>query len=181
MRVLPSLDGGASEHTPRVRPESGPKRVYIRNSDLERWGYTSTCNRCMLMREGKSAAGKALTDACRTRIEEAMKEAKDDRLAAAERRQTAVEVGRDYRLTAAASAAAQEAISDWVIEFGSDTEIEFVGARQRTTPNTQFGGSSSSNVPLPRSTQAGAPAAAHGGRGGETRGQKRHGSRLRTA
>jgi hypothetical protein len=64
MQVLPPLPEGERAEQPRVRPEVGPRRVYSRHADLEKRGYTSNCQRCMLMREGKSAAGKAHTEAC---------------------------------------------------------------------------------------------------------------------
>ena len=50
----------------------GPKQVYIRDSDLEQYGYTANCRRCALMREGQPARGVRHTVACRTRVEAAM-------------------------------------------------------------------------------------------------------------
>jgi hypothetical protein len=57
MRVLPPLEGGPPEQQTRARAEPGPKRVYIRHSDLERWGHISNCHRCLLMREGRPFSG----------------------------------------------------------------------------------------------------------------------------
>merc|ERR1712122_330731 len=55
----------------------GPKQVYIRDSDLERYGYTVGCRRCTLMRDGHPARGIRHTQACRTRVEAAMEGAGD--------------------------------------------------------------------------------------------------------
>jgi hypothetical protein len=41
MRVLPPLEGAAAGAPPRARDEPAPKRVYIRSTDLDKWGYTS--------------------------------------------------------------------------------------------------------------------------------------------
>jgi hypothetical protein len=41
MQVLPPLGDTAAGSPASVRPEVGPKRVYIRHEDFEKWGHTS--------------------------------------------------------------------------------------------------------------------------------------------
>ena len=74
----PALDGPSARE--------GPKHVYIRDTDLEKFGCTSGCRRCGLMRENRPARGIRHTPACRARIEEAMRGAGDDRLRRADLR-----------------------------------------------------------------------------------------------
>jgi hypothetical protein len=95
MRVLPPLappvaaqgaaEPGAAEPEVRV-PEYNPRSVYINFGDLERHGFTAGCRRCILMREGRRAQGVKHLDACRNRVEQAMRDAGDVRLDRAERR-----------------------------------------------------------------------------------------------
>ena len=59
------------------------KSVYIRNEDLEKYGYTASCGKCQKTRLGRPARGMAHTSACRARIELAMSEADDPRWNAA--------------------------------------------------------------------------------------------------
>ena len=59
------------------------KIVYIRNEDLEKYGYTASCGKCQKTRLGRPALGMAHTSACRARIELAMSEADDPRWNAA--------------------------------------------------------------------------------------------------
>ena len=59
------------------------KSVYIRNEELQRWGYTASCGKCQKMRVGLPTRGMAHTSACRARIELAMAEADDPRWNAA--------------------------------------------------------------------------------------------------
>jgi hypothetical protein len=89
-RVLPPLAPpvaaqGAEEPEVRV-PEYNPYRVFIRQEDLERHGFTAGCRRCILMREGRNAHGVRHEPACRTRVEQALRDAGDGRLERAERR-----------------------------------------------------------------------------------------------
>ncbi len=49
-------------------------------------GYTANCRRCLQLRAGRPAAGKAHTPECRARLEAAMAEAGDARSEAAETR-----------------------------------------------------------------------------------------------
>ena len=65
-----------------------PRRVYIKPEDLEKWGYTAGCRRCQKMRDNASAHGINHTTACRKRIEQALLNAGDARMAIAEERIT---------------------------------------------------------------------------------------------
>ena len=82
---VPEVLPPRGEPLPRPVPDGpsareGPKQVYIRDVDLERYGYTVGCRRCSLMREGQPARGIRHIPACRARIEEAMIEVGDERL-----------------------------------------------------------------------------------------------------
>jgi hypothetical protein len=87
--VLPALpvDPAAAPPAP-AEIEYRPRRVFIRKEDLERWGYTAGCRRCVLTREGNQAQGINHKPECRTRIELAMQDAGDERLTRAEGRRT---------------------------------------------------------------------------------------------
>ena len=52
----------------KEKDENAPKSFYIQRDDLERFGYTAGCRRCVLTREGKSAHGIRHTAVCRERI-----------------------------------------------------------------------------------------------------------------
>ena len=82
--VLPPLPAG--ERAPAHVPDEvrrAVKSVYIRNEDLEKYGYTASCGKCQKTRLGRPARGMAHTSACRARIELAMSEADDPRWNAA--------------------------------------------------------------------------------------------------
>ena len=82
--VLPPLPAG--ERIPARVPDEANraiKSVYIRNVDLAKYGYTAGCGRCEKMRLGKSVHGTSHNPACRARIELAMAESGDPRLATA--------------------------------------------------------------------------------------------------
>ena len=68
-------------------PEYNPRRVFIKLSDLELHGFTAGCRRCGLMRNGQAALGVNHLDACRLRVEQAMRDADHPRLERAEGRQ----------------------------------------------------------------------------------------------
>ena len=86
--VLPPREEPLSRPAPEgPDPREGPKQVYIRDLDLERYGYTVGCRRCGLMREGRPARGIRHALACRARVEEAMRAAGDARLQQARQRQ----------------------------------------------------------------------------------------------
>ena len=79
LQPLPRPEGAAE---PAVRPDLGvPRRVYIRKEDLERHGYTASCRRCRLMREGGRGAGIAHHEGCRERLERATRASGDVRVA----------------------------------------------------------------------------------------------------
>jgi hypothetical protein len=91
LRVLPPLAppaAGAGVEVPEVAdaPEYNPHRVFIKLADLERHGFTAGCRRCILMREGRRAQGVKHQDACRDRVEQALRDAGDPRLDRAEAR-----------------------------------------------------------------------------------------------
>jgi hypothetical protein len=91
LRVLPPLAppaAGAGRNVPEVAaaPEYNPYRVFIKLTDLERHGFTAGCRRCILMREGRRAHGIKHQDACRDRVEQALRDAGDPRLDRAEAR-----------------------------------------------------------------------------------------------
>ena len=87
--VLPPRPEGPARPPalPGPNAREGPKEVYIRPADLERYGYTAGCRRCTLMRDGQPARGVRHTVACRSRVEAAMADAGDERLQQARDRQ----------------------------------------------------------------------------------------------
>ena len=86
--VLPPLPDVETAARVPVQPELSPSIVYIRHADLEKWGYTSHCRRCMQMRRGYKAAGVPHTAAFRDQIKRSMADVGDPRLAHAEERLT---------------------------------------------------------------------------------------------
>ena len=59
---------GQAERLPTYR------RMYIRQSDLERIGYTGGCEACAAIREGRERQGINRNEVCRKRVQEALKE-----------------------------------------------------------------------------------------------------------
>ncbi|CAE6933232.1 RE2 [Symbiodinium sp. CCMP2592] len=58
-----------------VKPEVAPfRRTYIRQSDLDKFGYTAGCEACSAIREGRRRTGINHTEHCRSRIMEALKD-----------------------------------------------------------------------------------------------------------
>ena len=89
VRVLPPLP--ADERAPKpIRDEArrAVKSVYIRDEDLARWGYTSSCGKCQKMWRGLPTRGMKHTTNCRNRIESAMAGENDPRWQAATARIT---------------------------------------------------------------------------------------------
>ncbi len=90
LRVLPPLAGpaaAAAAEEPEVRePEYNPHRIFIKQADLERFGFTAGCRRCTLMRSGLKAQGVKHGDECRLRVEQCLRDAGDTRVDRAERR-----------------------------------------------------------------------------------------------
>jgi hypothetical protein len=72
---------------PPPTPAYQPRRLYIRKEDLDQFGYTANCRRCILMRNGEAGRGVAHHEECRRRVEEAMRAAGHTRLQEAEERQ----------------------------------------------------------------------------------------------
>ncbi len=107
--VLPPLAPPAAAGGPvpeEVREISyNPHRVHIQMADLELHGFTAGCRRCALMRNSLPALGVKHLDACRTRVEQAMRNAAHPRLQRAEGR-AQDEVERRGHAAAAAAAAA---------------------------------------------------------------------------
>jgi hypothetical protein len=92
LRVLPPLapplaaEPAAAAEEVR-EPEYKPRRVFIKLSDLELHGFTAGCRRCGLMRNGLPALGVKHIEACRLRLEQAMRDVDNPRLRSAEGRQ----------------------------------------------------------------------------------------------
>ncbi len=88
LRVLPPLAApaaAAAAEVPEVRePEYNPRRIFIKQADLERFGFTAQCRRCQLMRAERKAQGIKHSDECRLRVEQCLRDAGDPRLSAAE-------------------------------------------------------------------------------------------------
>jgi hypothetical protein len=77
LRVLPPLAAPAAARAavaPEVQaePEYNPRRIFIKQADLERFGYTAGCRRCILMRGGRAAQGVKHGDECRLRVPQAL-------------------------------------------------------------------------------------------------------------
>ena len=64
----PPPQPGQAERLPTYR------RMYIRQSDLERIGYTGGCEACATIREGRERRGINHNEVCRKRVQEALKE-----------------------------------------------------------------------------------------------------------
>ena len=107
--VLPPRPEGPAAPAEPAGPNlgMGANRVYARDVDLKRYGYTAACRRCARMREGRPARGVRHTPACRARIEAAMQEAGDVRLAEAQLRQSEELARRTEAAEAAAEAVAR--------------------------------------------------------------------------
>ena len=54
---------GPAEAVDRGRPYA-PRAVYLRPDDFQKYGYTSNCRRCKLMREGRSTKGTLHAPVC---------------------------------------------------------------------------------------------------------------------
>jgi hypothetical protein len=112
VQVLPPLAPPAAAQGPAAEEvreiEYNPHRVHIKMSDLELHGFTAGCRRCGLMRNGLPALGVKHLDACRLRVEQAMRDVAHPRLQRAEGR-AQDEVERRAHAGAAAATAAGEA------------------------------------------------------------------------
>ncbi len=83
----PAAAQGAEDPDEVREPEYNPHRVFIKLGDLELHGFTAGCRRCTLMRNGHKSQGVKHHDACRLRVEQAMRDAANPRLQRAEDRQ----------------------------------------------------------------------------------------------
>ena len=92
--VLQPLPRPAGPPAVRDELEYRARGVYIRQEDLDTYGYTANCRRCRLMREGATGRGINHRPECRARIEKAMEEADDPRLREAALRLQPAEDGR---------------------------------------------------------------------------------------
>ena len=63
-----------------------PNRVFIEDADLQTYGYTAGCPRCMHMRAGLACRGVKHREHCRKRIEQHLRDANDPRIVAADQR-----------------------------------------------------------------------------------------------
>ena len=87
--VEPELpDEPAKEAVPAERSEA-PRRVYLRQTDLDKHGYTASCPACDLIRAGVSREGVHHTEFCRARLVEKLEETTEGRkrLEAAKRKE----------------------------------------------------------------------------------------------
>ena len=75
-------DPNAAPAAPLERPYM-QRNVYIEPADLAKYGYTSGCRRCAMMRQGRSIAGISHTSVCLDRILKALAETGDSRVQAA--------------------------------------------------------------------------------------------------
>ncbi len=116
LRVLPPLappaaaQGAAVEEEVLDEPEYNPRRVFIKLADLELHGFTAGCRRCALMRNGQKSQGVKHLDACRLRVEQAMRDVDHPRLQRAEGRQLG-ELERRAAARADEAAAAPPAVA----------------------------------------------------------------------
>ena len=86
-----------------------PRRVFTHRADLEQFGYTAGCRRCMLTREGSRAQGIPHKPECRARIEQALRDTGDPRVGRVEDRFAAVAAAAAGPVDPAAAQAAPAA------------------------------------------------------------------------
>jgi hypothetical protein len=157
--VLPPLappaaaQGAAAEEV--REPEYNPHRVHIRLADLERHGFTAGCRRCGLMRNGLPALGVKHLDACRLRVEQAMRDAEHPRLLRAEGRQLgerdrraaaqAVEAQPAALPAAPAAPAAPREVPAWRLELESRGARARAAAPEAEAPATPDAGDNDMN------------------------------------
>jgi hypothetical protein len=139
LRVLPPLAQpaaarGAEEQEEVQEPEYNPHRVFIKLEDLELHGFTAGCRRCNLMRNGLKSQGVKHLNACRLRVEQAMRDAANPRLQRAEDRQLG-ELERRAAAAPPAAAAAPPAAAPPRAEVPAwRLELENRGARMAAPP-----------------------------------------------
>ena len=79
-------EGAQVEQSQAEEPMYNPRRVAIRFEDLEKYGYTIGCRKCLAIREGRSVRGVPHTPACRARMEQCFTDDADPRHQAAQDR-----------------------------------------------------------------------------------------------
>ena len=77
----------AQVEPPQVEPQLyNPRRVFLTQSDFERFGFTTNCRRCDKTLQGRSVHGMAHNQQCRDRMESKLRDAGDPRILRAEDR-----------------------------------------------------------------------------------------------
>ena len=73
MLIVPQLPDVEPTTTKTYRSDKrGTRNVYIRKTDLEKFGYTAGCPACEVHRAGLPMPGQGYTAECRKRLEDAM-------------------------------------------------------------------------------------------------------------
>ena len=80
------LQSGQMISRPPLPPSRVPNRVFIEDADLQQYGYSANCPRCLRMRAGLPCRGTKHREACRQRIEKHLRDANDPRIIAADDR-----------------------------------------------------------------------------------------------
>ena len=90
VHVIPGT-GAQSHDGPRAREDYTvvPNPMHITTNDLEKWGYTSNCRKCMLMRQRRRHHGVRHAPECRERLEQRAREENDPRVMRADARRVA--------------------------------------------------------------------------------------------
>lgn len=72
--VEPELPDESAEETAAAEKSEVPRRVYIRQTDLDKHGYSALCPACSLIRLGLPRQGVAHSENCRKRLVQKMAE-----------------------------------------------------------------------------------------------------------
>ena len=83
VEVIPAKKAEGDEEPPiptRDERPQPPRAIYIQKEDLERWGYTSNCHRCLHIRHGRKGHGIRHSEECRRRIEAELRQVGDRRV-----------------------------------------------------------------------------------------------------
>ena len=126
MVVLPPMLPSSTTPTPpaETAPVPVPLPPYITKEDLNKYGFTAGCRRCLFMREGRSIRGIKHTPACRIRLEQAMAEAGDRKVdrAANRRREYEEVIRRQHEVEEEAGAQGREALEQQDETLGANSE-----------------------------------------------------------